>query len=54
MRLVQPRYEWLRRYAFVKPETGHSRFWLAPLVSKDAYQCGILPVSRPFAYPPIR
>lgn len=35
---VQPRYEWLYIYAFVNPETGESRFWLVPEVSKLAYQ----------------
>ena len=35
---VQPRYEWLYIYAFVCPESGESRFWLVPEVSKGAYQ----------------
>ena len=35
---VQPRYEWLYIYAFVCPESGESRFWLMPEVSKVAYQ----------------
>lgn len=35
---VQPRYEWLYIYAFVNPETGESRFWLVPEVTKVAYQ----------------
>ena len=35
---VQPRHEWLYIYAFVCPESGESRFWLLPEVSKGAYQ----------------
>ena len=35
---VHPRYEWLYIYAFVNPEYGESRFYLVPVLNKDAYQ----------------
>lgn len=35
---VHPRYEWLYIYAFVNPESGESRFYLVPVLNKDAYQ----------------
>lgn len=35
---VHPRYQWLYIYAFVNPETGESRFYLLPVLNKDAYQ----------------
>ena len=35
---VQPRYEWLYIYAFICLESGESRFWLLPEVSRGAYQ----------------
>ena len=34
---VKPAYEWLYLYAFVNPETGQSRFWLVPVLNKQAY-----------------
>lgn len=35
---VNPRYEWLYIYAFANPETGESRFYLVPVLNKQAYQ----------------
>lgn len=46
IRPVHPRYEWLYLYAFVCPESGASRFWLVPEVSKAAYQAVLAAFAR--------
>ncbi|WP_084046411.1 hypothetical protein [Deinococcus hopiensis] len=38
VRPVHPRDERLYIYAFVNPESGESRFWLVPVLNKEAYQ----------------
>lgn len=35
---VNTQYEWVYIYAFVNPESGESRFWLVPVLNKQAYQ----------------
>ncbi|WP_084047963.1 transposase [Deinococcus hopiensis] len=38
VRPVHPRDERRYIYAFVNPESGESRFWLVPVLNKEAYQ----------------
>ena len=34
----RPRYRWLYVYAFVRPGTGESEYWLLPSVSTEAFK----------------
>ncbi len=34
---VRPRYRWLYVYAFLRPNTGESEFWLLPSVSTEVF-----------------
>ena len=37
VKTVNPAYEWIYLYAFVCPESGQSRYWIVPEVTRAAY-----------------
>lgn len=43
---VQPRYEWLYVYGFVRPETGETSFWLTETVNTETFSAILAAFSR--------
>ncbi len=51
---VQPRYEWLYRYAFVRPRTGQTYWLLLPTVSTTAMTLALQEFARDVGAGPAR